>query len=304
MPASWGEARERLLPVVRGICRPPGSLTRLEEDPRHAPIRRPVAPFLSELVVWDGDETRRYVTPEHLERWGIDGHRAFHAARANLAPTEGLTRDGPFFRLDAGDGYESSRLLLPGWLRAFEDLVPGQPLAAAPDARTLLVCGSDDEDAVSQLAEYAFRAYRNAGDPVSPGLYTEHEGQLVPWLVHHGSLAPVLRRNQLVLAGQQYRLQQHEVTSDTHLADFSVFVGPEFAVSLAQLPPDRPVLLPVVDFIVVLDPSGESRTVAWEALMERAEVEPALEMVPPRVAVRSRPPLVDLPEAPIRVTLK
>lgn len=303
MPETWAEARTELLPVVRGICRPPGSLTRLEDDPTTAPIRRPVAPFLSELVVWDGAYTRRYVTPQHLEQWGVDGHQAFHAARANLLPTEGLAREGAFFRLAAGDGYESSRLLLPGWLRAFDDMVEGHPVAACPDARTLLVCGSEDDEALAQLADLSFRGYRDSADPVSPGLYTDVDGAMVPYLRADGPLATLLRRNQLVLAGQQYRLQKQEVTSEAHLADFSIFSGPAFAVSLAQLPHGRRVLLPVVDFVIVEASDGQTRTVAWQDLLDAAESRPFLEMLPPRVEIVSIPRLDALPEAPIRVTL-
>ena len=131
MPERWSEVREHLLPVVRGICRPPGSLTRMNTDPSRAPIRRPLAPFLSELVVVDGEMTRQYVTPRQLEQWGVDAHRVFHAARGNLAPTEGLGRVGDFFVLAAGDGYDSSRLVLPGWLEAFSELVQGVPVVAA-----------------------------------------------------------------------------------------------------------------------------------------------------------------------------
>lgn len=289
--------------MLRGICRPPGSVVRQHSDPETAPIRRPAAPFLSELVVWDGPHTRHYITPGHLETWGIDASQAFHVARGNLPAAQGLTRAGRFFELAAGDGYESSRLLLPGWLEAFSDLVEGEPVAAAPDARRLLVCGSEDLEAVTELAALAFRAYRNAGDPVSPGLYARHEGELVPLLHSAGPLAPVLRRNQLVLAGQQYRLQQQEVDAEAHLADFSVFVGPQFAVSLAQLRQGPRIWLPVVDFVVLEDDSGSTRTVAWPDIVESCKTKLLLDMVPPRIEVLQFPRLLDLPEAPIKISL-
>ncbi|MCO4746650.1 MAG: hypothetical protein KC912_17785 [Proteobacteria bacterium] len=304
-PEEWLEARGDLLPVLRGVSRPPGSLTRLATEPRTAPIRRPAAPFLSELVVWDGPHTRHYITPKHLEMWQVDGHRVFHQARANMPATQGLTRKGPFFQLDAGDGYDASRLILPGWLEAFAEMVDGVPVAAAPDARTLLVCGSEDTEAIEELLRIGYAGYRRAGDPVSPGLYTSVDGELAPYLVSEGPLAPLLRRNQLVLAGQQYRLQKHEIDHDAHLADFSVFVGPQFAVSLAQLRQGVTTLLPVVDFIVLETADGSTRTVEWAVLPEHVETRVHGDLVPPRLEVSSFPDDLDaLPEAPIRITLK
>ena len=303
MPERWSEVREHLLPVVRGICRPPGSLTRMNTDPSRAPIRRPLAPFLSELVVVDGEMTRQYVTPRQLEQWGVDAHRVFHAARGNLAPTEGLGRVGDFFALAAGDGYDSSRLVLPGWLEAFSGLVQGVPVVAAPDARSLLVCDSADEDAVAALAARAFEGYRQAGDPVSPGLYARVDGDLVPYLVSSGPLAALLRRNQLVLAGQQYRLQQQELESEIRLGDFTVYAGPGFAVSMCRVVLGQPCAVPVVDVVLLESEDGQLKTVEWPHVLAASEGEPLAELVPPRFAWRGLScAFSDLPEAPFQLT--
>src|SRR5687768_2920498 len=96
-PESWDDARELLLPVLRPVTVPA----------KGDPLRRPVSPFLHELVVVDLPELRLFVEPAHVRRWGVRPDEVFGAAAQNLPPTTGLVqRPDGLWELAAGDGYE------------------------------------------------------------------------------------------------------------------------------------------------------------------------------------------------------
>ena len=186
LPSTWAEARGQLLPVLRRSTEPANAWRVAQTDPKNAIIRRPFIQFLNQLVVLDLPDMRLYINQSHLTQWGVDADAVFAAAHENLYPvaTDGLHRraDYDLMHLDSGDGYESSRLLLNGWLKAFSDSVEGRPIAIVPSARLLMVGGSESPTQVATLLDIAWQGFRTAGGPLSPMLYTVDDyGEIVPW---------------------------------------------------------------------------------------------------------------------------
>lgn len=291
VPANWAVARERVLPVLRGVTRPAGSLRAAR---RGLPlVRRPVAPFLSELLVVDHKHTRTYVRVDHLESWGVSADAAWLQARANLHPTVGLGREGAdgLWSLDPRDGYASSRLFLPGWLAAFADRTHGRPLAVAPHARALVVGDSGRPEQVDALLRLGFSSYREAGDPVSPMLYAPGPaGVAVPWTPpsDHPFHARA-RRNHLLLAGTEYVNQADDLEDVLDLAPYSLAYNPRQAFALCRWRQGSTALLPRTD-VVVLEPTlAEPLPLAWDTLEPHLEPVPDLE--PPRYRPRTWPSL-------------
>ncbi|MCB9760333.1 MAG: hypothetical protein H6739_10895 [Alphaproteobacteria bacterium] len=259
VPERWPEAAPDLLPVLRGTWAPAGSWR--ADSPL---LRRAVAPFLTELVAWDTPRLRRLVQQRHVARWGVPAAQVFAEAAAHLPETTGLTREGPLWRLSAGDGYESSRLLLPGWLAAFG---PGA-VAAVPCSRTLCVADGDDLTALEALLTLAGSGFARGAEPISPALYvTGPTGALRPWAPPPDHpLAAGQRQAQRALQMKAYAAQ------DEALAEQGI---PHAPVTL--LSPDDPrlscvlrpgVWLPEVEVVQV-----DGARVPW------SEVQPTLERV-------------------------
>jgi hypothetical protein len=111
------------------------------------------------------------------------------------------------------DSYESSRLLLPGWLASFATKVKGRPVAIAPHRSFVLVGGDGDEACLERLIETARREYEASPRNVSPGLYTVDAGGAVVPLVLAGDhrLASQVALGHVLLASTEYQAQQQSL---------------------------------------------------------------------------------------------
>ncbi len=175
MTAAWESARDRVFPSLR-LC----------TDPATPAWSAPFQPMLHEVLVFEGPDGRVVVDDALGRAWGVDAAAAREQAHRNLAAraTEGLTprKELGLWQLAAGDGYEASRLLLSGWLAAFEGLVPGRPVAIAPAPRVLLVGGDGAIGQIERLVQLGADAFRGASPGVSPVPYTlDERGALRPW---------------------------------------------------------------------------------------------------------------------------
>lgn len=255
IPGTWEEAEESLLPVLRPVTQPASA----------APIRRGIAPLLHSLVAMDLPEVRVFVTPEHLARWRAPADLAFAQAAANLPAGTGLVRrpDG-LWELDSDDGYEASRLVLPGFLAAFEGRVNGRPVAVAPHARRLLIAGSAEIDQLWAILELAAREWRAEGDPVSPVAYVaDARGALAPW--QPPKEAPEALRASVGASiralAQREHARHREVlaTRGVEVAAYEVAMAAERDVpspyAFTRWTRGSTALLPEVDVVVLTDPA-------------------------------------------------
>ncbi|MFA5951856.1 MAG: DUF1444 family protein [Hyphomicrobium sp.] len=149
VPASFGDAANRLLPSVRSMVEV-GTWAlqcNLEEELSKAklPYRR-VTEGLAAWLALDGSESIMRLSAEQIASWGVGFDEAFEVALNNLRAISAK----PFvmiapglYRSDWSDGYDASRLLLTDVISSLP--VRGMPVAMAPHRDVLLVTGADDE---------------------------------------------------------------------------------------------------------------------------------------------------------------
>jgi hypothetical protein len=291
VPDTWLGAAPHLLPVLRDNTSPANAWEAGLSRPEARLVRHPVAPFLDGVVVLDRPELRLFVNRGHLEDWSASPSMAWEAALSNLDPAEGLApwdgADGVWI-IGASDGYASSRLLLPGFLRSFTETVRGRPVAFAPDARTLLVTGTEQGLPLEAALAFAWDTFHAAGTPVSCAPYVlDEEGRgFRAW--QPGPEHPLVHRVATAhrfFAGHAYRRAQTPLAQ--HLVDQDRPAWPS-AYSLLRLPggrvisfaalPDGPTLLPQVDLVVLGHPGpdllDEGLAVPWAVLVEAGLVGP------------------------------
>lgn len=232
LPETWEDAAEMLLPVLR-----PSTFFQHgvgPDEPGKQPVRRPFLPFLSEALAIDHESAMAYAIVDNLEKWGVDPERAHARALENLqkVAAQGIELYDPtaayrIWHVVSGDAYESSRLLLPGWLASFRDRVSGRPVAAIPERSTLLVTGDEDPTAIERLIASADREFRAAPRSISPALYTVDDGgRVVPYVLPpehplHGRV----HEGQVHLAAVEYGSQKPKLQAELAERGDDVFVA-------------------------------------------------------------------------------
>jgi hypothetical protein len=282
LPVSFDEARPLLLPVLRRVTEPPRAWVAGRADPDSRVVRRAVLPFLHELITIDLPEVRLFVNEGHLKRWGVTADAARAAAHATLRPhaSDGLQQRAEYglWQLASGDGLETSRLVLPGWLAAFEGQVEGRPVAIAPASRVLLVGGDGREPEVERLLALADQVFRTAQQPVSPVPFTvDDDGTLRALSLpdDHPSAA-ALQGARRLLAAYEYAAQRDQLIDEPGLPARPLQVqlvrhatsGRAWTVCRWSSD-DAQVLLPQTDRVVLVRGEAEV-TVPFEALLDHA----------------------------------
>jgi hypothetical protein len=312
LPETWDDAAEMLLPVLRPSTFFQHGLG--PDEPGKQPVRRPFLPFLSEALAIDHESAMAYAIVENLETWGVDAERAHARALENLQKVgdRGIELYDPtaayrIWHVVSGDTYESSRLLLPGWLASFRDRVAGRPVAAVPERSTLLVTGDGDPAAIERLIASADREFRAAPRSISPALYTVDDGgRVVPYdLPSDHPLHGRIHEGQVHLAAVEYGSQKEKLQAEIVERGEDVFVA---TYSVVQRESDGRVvsyctwgenvdsLLPRTDLVGFVGGDFESGSgwhflVPWEVVAREAAAcwREAPEVEPPRMRTLSWP---------------
>jgi hypothetical protein len=302
----WEGAKEKLVPVVRAST----AFISVGDDCTRSPfLARPFQPFLLETVAIDAENSFQYVTPGLVEKWGVDTDAVF-AAAYRTAACHFDTRDiesydpgapYPIWHVARDDDYESSRLMLPGWLASFAGRVIGRPVAIIPERSKLIVGGDGDETCLRRLVETARREYEASTRAISTALYTvDGAGTVVPLAMPPGhSLANEVALNHVLLANAEYEAQQKPLQArmgdDVFVSSYRGLRRSDGSItSITTWSEGVESLLPKAQEIAfVVDPTGKSEVfqVPW-ALVERIAAsylvrEPDLE--PPRWRTRGWP---------------
>jgi len=201
----WSEAREQLVPVIRGKSY---GLVMTGKDLELRLLRRPFLPYLDQVVAIDMPSSLSFVNRKSLAKWDVTEEAVFSAAWARIHllenPEMTLHDDthGPLFAVAANDTYEACRLLVPGWLASFRGKVEGNPIAIIPDRGTLMVGGDARPELVARMAESAEREFAASTRCMSPALYTVDESdRVIPYARPAGDpLAARVKRGHEVLA--------------------------------------------------------------------------------------------------------
>jgi hypothetical protein len=303
---SWEEVRPKLAPLLRTPALF-GGLAEVVGD--KLPIHRPFAPFLIECVGVDSENGISYAAPHMIARWGVPPSDVFAAAREmgrayftdDVGPYD-PEAPYPLWHVARDDSYESSRLLVPGWLASFAGKVNGRPVAIAPHRSLLVVGGDGDERCLRRLIDSAAAEFRASPRGISPALYTvDDDGTVVPLVLPTGhALAGDVAVGHVMLAMSEYEAQKAQLDrrlgEDVFVASFQGLKSPEGKViSYTTWLKNVASLLPRTDQVFLgLGAGGNGKEVLrvpWPALMDVAadclSQEPGLD--PPRWRTKGWP---------------
>lgn len=275
MPGMVEEAARYLLPIVRNSAERGQAM--LAAARGYSPLLfRPLCEGLEVGLAYHRGSVMHRVAQAHLDAWDMDEEAAFEAAFANLrarsvlplqVSAQGVASGG------WGDGYDSSRMLLPELMEAA--VGEGRPVVMVPTRGKLMVCSDQSEAALDAMLKAAIDAMREE-KMVTPRMLRWHEGC---WQVF---VPPAHARRLNSLAkhaeGIDYRLQKELLKAraaasgqDLYVATYMVGkTGPEQRrTSACTWTRGIPSLLPKTDLLCFADPasSGVPVTVAWDAAM-------------------------------------
>ena len=275
MPGMVEEAARYLLPIVRSSAERGQAM--LAAARGYSPLLfRPLCEGLEMGLAYHRGSVMHRVAQAHLDAWDMDEDAAFEAAFANLRARSVLplqvSAQGVSFG-GWGDGYDSSRMLLPELVAAA--VGEGRPVVMVPTRGKLMVCSDQSEAALDAMMKFAIDAMREE-KMVTPRMLRWHEGR---WQVFVPQ-SHARRLNSLAkyAEGNDYRLQKELLKArvaasgqDLYVATYMVGkTGPEQRrTSACTWTRGIPSLLPKTDLLCFADPasSGAPVTVAWDAAM-------------------------------------
>jgi hypothetical protein len=117
-----------------------------------------VGTHLLASIVYDLPRSVRSISPDELENWNTSYYEALEIATQNLteAGIEYAKVGEGLYVSSTGDSYDASRILLTDFIRSLP--VRGDTIAMVPNRDTLLVAGSDDDEALEGMLTLAEQA--------------------------------------------------------------------------------------------------------------------------------------------------
>jgi hypothetical protein len=159
MPDTFEEAAGKLMLTVHSRARME-TMNWSGETPREDDIRLLMCPFAEHLafsVVHDEADTKKYLDPTVLVKWGVSFDKLFRVAFENLAALHhefGWLRKTPgIYASKLGDSYDSARIVLPEVVTQCE--VIGRDVVMVPYQDELFISGDQDTDGLRIMIEYA-----------------------------------------------------------------------------------------------------------------------------------------------------
>jgi hypothetical protein len=279
---SWKEVRPKLAPLLRTPTMFASLPAAVAAD--KAPLRRAFAPFLIECVGVDSDDGITYATSHQIAKWDVTPADVFAAATENACAyfvddveTYDPAAPYPIWHVARDDSYESSRLLVPGWLASFADKVHGRPVAMVPHRSSLIVGGDGDERCLRRLVVSAKKEFEASPRRISPALYSVDEaGAVVPLVLRRDHpLAADVASGHVMAAMAEYdsqqRVLQPRLGETAYVASYKGLNDQGDVFSFAIWGKDIVTLLPCTDRVMLgLAPNeknGETLWVPWHALL-------------------------------------
>jgi uncharacterized protein YtpQ (UPF0354 family) len=263
-PEDWEAAAPRLRPVLRT-----SSYAQAGQVGGIAVASRPSVRHLVEMLVIDHEHRMSLVNAESLEQWGVSFDEANDRAAHNLmAEGTHLARlDNGVLAVASEDTYESSRLIVPGWLAGLGEEVDMRPVAVVPSRDTMLIADEGDEPALRWMLDEALRVFSDHPRWLSPVPYHPNaDGVVVAWRPGPGH--PMHNRIKLAertLEVFEYREQKERMEKlfrqageDLLVADYVLEPGPRSVTTWERADS----LLPYADEIIFPGATGPFR-VSW-----------------------------------------
>lgn len=283
-PESWEEVR----PLLRPVLRP--STYALEDSGSR--IRRPLFPFVDELLAIDYPNVIGFPDESKLAEWGVTADEALTVARENLAavvPVAELPGDGIVkIEVDEAD-YLSSWILVPDWLLVSTTNFEHPPVAFIPDQQTLLIVPGEPE-LLSEAFDAVEQEYREATRPLSPQGYTLDESGLVIPLDRVSTANDAeIARARAVLAGAEYHAQQQWL-EEHYRADLEAIYVSSLMVAeredgihtVTVWGEGVDAALPVADFLAFATEDERTIMVPFEIAVDMTGLAPMPGVHPPR----------------------
>ncbi len=179
LPATWDEARSRLLPSLK-------SRAYLEEVGKMANG----AEFVEKLVVLDykgdlcvfiaidSELTVAFATKDQLADWGVSAEHALEVAIENLGKLTGplwpdavetASKSG-YFAFNTLDGYDASRLLLPDFYERASRALGCTRIAVGTPNRDFIIAYPADNPALDKVAGKVRADYQSYDHAISPDM--------------------------------------------------------------------------------------------------------------------------------------
>ncbi|MGK5077578.1 hypothetical protein [Janthinobacterium sp. HLX7-2] len=319
LPASFAEAREHLMPMIRS--RSQGDYLRL------LALQQPPRPALADawraldddaliLLAHDTASSMATIGQATLAQWGVTFEQALAAAMDNLrarTPHSFLALGDGLLMGEWHDAYDSSRLLLPDLL--YRACQGGEPLVMIPTRGRFLLASSHNVAGQLQMIALADKLMQDEGRQVSPAMYGVRNGKIVACQPADAAVAAALARLQAMLRAHHYGEQKQEWDQLNAQRGENVCVAAcmlfqskggerEGVVSLATWTRGVDTLLPRTDIVAMVVPAdngGDSATklLAWDdALAIGGELMQEVECYPVRYRVRGFPAPHALAAAP------
>ncbi|ONI78721.1 hypothetical protein ALI144C_28440 [Actinosynnema sp. ALI-1.44] len=293
-PESWEAAAPRLRPVLRTA-----SYAQAGQVGGITVASRPSMRHLVEMIVIDHEHRMSLVNSDSLEEWGVTFDEAYQRGAQNLM-VEGthLARlDNGVLAVASEDTYESSRLVVPGWLAGLGDEVGIVPVAVVPSRDMMLIADERDNAAVQWVLDEGLKIFSDHPRWLSPVPYkADEDGDIVAWKPDRGhpSYAAV-RLAERTLETYEYREQRtrmeklfRQAGEDLEVTAYEVETGPDgTARSFTTWPKGHDALLPYADEIL-FPADSEPFRVPWSAAADvlTGEWEEALTTPPRRRTLR------------------
>jgi uncharacterized protein YtpQ (UPF0354 family) len=256
---------DKLMPVVRNLAHLQAlSLgSDVDPSPEVGQTYKVLVDPLGILLAIDRPHSIALVHKSKLDSWGCTFEVALERAINNLvarSPVRFERTEYGFYISDYGDGYDSSRLLMPELFVALQ--LPGDPIAVAISRTCIAVAGSEDLNALAAMSAFVVETFNNETRPTSWMPMALRDGEwvrFVPEVPERGAVRDLSIRQDIWDYDPQTRILEGYV----HRKEENVFVAPlEFvtkqgdAYTWTSWTEDVPAWLPRAEGIGLTNASG------------------------------------------------
>jgi uncharacterized protein YtpQ (UPF0354 family) len=179
---AYQDLRERVYPMLKPIT----ILLTIRERNLPMIVYRP---FLADLIiayVIEEPTSVAYISEQHLERWGVQEHDLHEQAMANLrqrtaergSHTVAGSDQQRLVILNAQDGFDATRLLLPDVIKGLAGDMPGTIVIGIPNRDFLIIFSDSDRTILTAVAHQIQRESAERAHGLTDQLFTIERGQV------------------------------------------------------------------------------------------------------------------------------